>query len=162
MPGCCSRWIFITRTPWADPGHQATPSAWTNLSYSNLVLQMRAYNSNTIATFADAGAMPDFVQVGNEITDGMLWPNGQLTGTWSSTNPSWIRLGQLMTAAVQGIQDASTAVGKPMPKIAVHIDRGGDWATTESYFDNLNAQGVPYDIIGESYYPLFSRAHYRP
>ena len=140
---------------WADPGHQATPSAWTNLSYSNLVLQMRAYNSNTIATFADAGAMPDFVQVGNEITDGMLWPNGQLTGTWSSTNPSWIRLGQLMNAAVQGIQDASTAAGKPMPKIVVHIDRGGDWATTESYFDNLNAQGVPYDIIGESYYPFF-------
>jgi arabinogalactan endo-1,4-beta-galactosidase len=140
---------------WADPGHQATPSAWTNLSYSNLVLQMRAYNSNTIATFAAAGAMPDYVQVGNEITDGMLWPNGELTGTWSSTNPSWIRLGQLMTAAVQGIQDACTATGEPMPKIIVHIDRGGDWATTESYFQNLNAQGVPYDIIGESYYPFF-------
>ena len=128
---------------WADPGHQATPSAWTNLSYSDLVLQMRAYNSNTIATFAAAGAMPDYVQVGNEITDGMLWPNGQLTGTWSSTNPSWIRLGQLMNAAVQGIQDASIAAGEPMPKIIVHIDRGGDWATTESYFDNLNAHGVP-------------------
>jgi len=140
---------------WADPGHQATPSAWTNLSYANLLLQMRAYNSNTIATFAAAGAMPDYVQVGNEITDGMLWPNGQLTGTWSSTNPSWIRLGQLMTAAVQGIQDASTAAGQPMPKIIVHIDRGGDWATTQSYFLNLEAQGVPFDIIGESYYPFF-------
>jgi arabinogalactan endo-1,4-beta-galactosidase len=140
---------------WADPGKQATPSAWTNLTYSNLVLQMRAYNSNTIATFAAAGAMPDYVQIGNEITDGMLWPNGQLSGTWSSTNPSWIRLGQLMMAAEQGVQDASTAAGKPMPKIIVHIDRGGDWGTTEAYFDNLNAQGVPYDIIGESYYPFF-------
>ena len=140
---------------WADPGEQATPAAWTNLNFTQLVQQMRTYNSNTIATFAAAGAMPDYVQIGNEITDGMLWTNGQLSGTWSSSNPSWIRLGQLMNAAIQGIQDATNATGAKMPKIIVHIDRGGDWATTESFFDNLNAQGVPYDIIGESYYPFF-------
>jgi arabinogalactan endo-1,4-beta-galactosidase len=140
---------------WADPGKQATPAAWTNLTFAQLVPQMRAYNSNAIATFAAAGAMPDYVQIGNEITGGMLWPNGRLTGTWSSTNASWIRLGQLMTNAVQGIQDAAAAAGAPMPKIVVHIDRGGDWNTTRSYFDNLNAQGVPYDIIGESYYPFY-------
>ena len=140
---------------WADPGHQATPNAWTNLNFTQLVEQMRMYNSNTIVTFAAAGAMPDYVQIGNEITDGMLWTNGQLSGTWSSSNPSWIRLGQLMNAAIQGIKDATNATGAKMPKIIVHIDRGGDWATTESYFDNLNAQGVPYDIIGESYYPFY-------
>ncbi len=140
---------------WADPGHQATPSAWASLTFPQLVQQMRTYNSNTIATFAAAGAMPDYVQIGNEITDGMLWTNGQLTGTWSSSNPSWIRLGQLMNAAIQGIEDATNATGAKMPKIIVHIDRGGDWATTKSYFENLNAQGVPYDIIGESYYPFY-------
>jgi hypothetical protein len=42
-----------------------------------------------------------------------------------------------------------------MPKIIVHIDRGADWSTTMWFFDNLNFQGVPYDIIGESYYPFF-------
>ncbi|HUA39770.1 MAG TPA: glycosyl hydrolase 53 family protein [Candidatus Sulfopaludibacter sp.] len=140
---------------WADPGHQATPAAWTNLTFAQLVPQMRSYNSNAIATFAAAGAMPDFVQIGNEITDGMLWTNGQLTGTWSSSNPSWIRLGELMTNAIQGIRDAANAAGAPMPRIVVHIDRGGDWNTTKSFFDNLNAQGVPYDIIGESYYPFY-------
>jgi arabinogalactan endo-1,4-beta-galactosidase len=140
---------------WADPGHQATPSAWTNLNFTQLVAQMRAYNSNTIATFADAGAMPDYVQIGNEITDGMLWPSGQLTGTWSPSNPSWIALGQLMNAAYLGIQDAANATGKPMPKIVIHIDRGGDLATTTNFFVNLEAQGVPFDIIGESYYPFF-------
>lgn len=140
---------------WADPSHQATPSAWTNLNFIQLVQQMRTYNSNTIVTFAAAGAMPDYVQIGNEITDGMLWTNGQLSGTWSSSNPSWIRLGQLMNAAIQGIKDATNATGAKMPQIIVHIDRGGDWATTESFFDNLNAQGVPYDIIGESYYPFY-------
>src|SRR6185437_16299074 len=47
------------------------------------------------------------------------------------------------------------ALGVKMPKIIVHIDRVGDWPTTKLFFDNLNAQGVPYDIIGESYYPFF-------
>jgi len=136
---------------WADPGKQATPSLWTNLTFTQLVDEMRFYNSNTIAAFAAAGAMPDFVQIGNEITGGMLWPNGKVSGSGGS----WSNLGQLMKSAVQGIQDASTALHTNMPKIIVHIDRGGDWNTTEWFFDNLNAQGVPYDIIGESYYPFF-------
>lgn len=133
---------------WADPGHQATPAAWTNLDFVQLVQQMRAYNSNTIAAFAAAGAMPDYVQVGNEISSGMLWPLGEL----STNSASWSQLGQLMKAAIQGIQDAA---GARMPQIIVHIDRGGDWAGTMWFFDNLNAQSVPFDIIGESYYPFF-------
>src|SRR5208282_21764 len=63
---------------WADPGHQAIPAAWASLNFTQLARQMRAYNSNTIATFAAAGAMPDYVQVGNEITSGMLWPLGKV------------------------------------------------------------------------------------
>ena len=134
---------------WADPGHQTTPAAWASLNFTQLVQQMRAYNSNTIAAFAAAGAMPDYVQVGNEITSGMLWPLGQVSGNGGA---SWSQLGQLMKAAIQGIQDAA---GAQMPKIIVHIDRGGDWATTMWFFDNLNAQAVPFDIIGESYYPFY-------
>lgn len=137
---------------WADPGHQATPTAWTNLNFSQLVQQMRSYNSNTIAAFAAEGAMPNYVQVGNEITSGMLWPSGQVSG---SSNASWSNLGQLMKSAVQGIQDATAASRTAMPKIIVHIDRGGDWTNTLWFFDNLEFQAVPYDVIGESYYPFF-------
>jgi arabinogalactan endo-1,4-beta-galactosidase len=93
--------------------------------------------------------MPEYVQVGNEITSGFLWPLGKVSGTGGTP---WSQFGQLMKAAVQGIQHAS---GAAMPKIIIHIDRGGDWATTMWFFDNLNAQGVPYDIIGESYYTFF-------
>ncbi len=134
---------------WADPGKQAIPAAWKDLDFAQLVQQMHTYNSNTIATFAAAGAMPDYVQVGNEITPGMLWPLGKVQGNGGA---SWSQLGQLMKAAIQGIRDAS---GAHMPKIIVHIDRGGDWPGTMWFFDNLNAQKVPYDIIGESYYPFF-------
>lgn len=141
---------------WADPTHQAIPAAWASLTFTQMVQQMRTYNSNTIAAFAAAGAMPDYVQIGNEITQGMLFTNsagvtiGKVSGSY---NASWSQLGQLMNAAIQGIKDATNVTGAKMPKIIVHIDRGGDWGTTMWFFDNLNFQGVPYDIIGESYYP---------
>ena len=135
---------------WADPGHQAMPLAWTNLTFVQLVQEMHDYNSNCIAAFLAAGAMPDYVQVGNEITDGMLWPDGRLSG--KNSDLRWSHFGQLMKSAIQGIKDAA---GPNMPKIVVHIDRGGDWNTTKWFFDNLNSQGVSYDIIGESYYPFY-------
>jgi arabinogalactan endo-1,4-beta-galactosidase len=143
---------------WADPGHQLVPAAWFNLAFTQIVQQVRTYSSNTIAAFAAAGAMPDYVQIGNEITQGMLFTNsagttiGKVSGSF---NTSWMQLGQLMKAAVQGIQDTTNSTGARMPRIIVHIDRGGDWSTTMWFFDNLNFQGVPYDIIGESYYPFY-------
>jgi arabinogalactan endo-1,4-beta-galactosidase len=140
---------------WTDPGHQAIPAAWSNgVTLTNLVAQMYTYNSNTIAAFAAAGAMPDYVQVGNEITAGMLWPIGQVSAS-ANGGAQWTNLALLMESAEQGIRDAASAAGQPMPKIIIHIDRGGDWTTTQQYFNNINQQGVPYDIIGESYYPFY-------
>jgi arabinogalactan endo-1,4-beta-galactosidase len=136
---------------WADPAHQAKPTAWTSLTFAQLVGQMRDYNSNCITAFKVAGAMPDFVAVGNEITSGLLWPDGKVGGT-NDTSAQWSQLGQLMIAAVQGIRSAA---GTDMPKIIVHIDRGADWSTTQWFFDHLNAQGVQFDIIGQSYYPYW-------
>jgi arabinogalactan endo-1,4-beta-galactosidase len=130
---------------WADPGHQSKPAAWADLTFTALVQQLRSYNSNTIAAFKAAGAMPEYVQVGNEITGGLLWPDGANTSA-----AQWTKLGQLLTSAIQGIQDAS---GTNRPKIIIHIDRGGDWETTKWFFDNLVSKAVPFDIIGESYYP---------
>jgi arabinogalactan endo-1,4-beta-galactosidase len=132
---------------WADPQKQNKPAAWTNLTFVQLQQQMRDYNSNAIAAFQAADAMPDYVQIGNEITGGLLWPDGHVSG---NTNASWSNLGKLIKSAIQGVQDAS---GANPPKIMIHIDRGGDWATTEWFFDNLLNQQVTFDIIGESYYP---------
>ena len=134
---------------WADPGHQSTPAAWTNLTFSQLEIQLRSYNSNCIAAFKAAGAMPDYVQIGNEITSGMLWPSGMVSG---SSNTAWSNLGKLMKASINGIKDAA---GTNAPKIMIHIDRGGDWDTTKWYFDNVAFQQVPFDLIGESYYPFW-------
>jgi arabinogalactan endo-1,4-beta-galactosidase len=136
---------------WADPSHQRKPDAWTNLTFVQLVQQMHDYNSNTIAAFQATGAMPDAVQVGNEISSGMLWPDGRVGGSYD-TPTQWSQLGQLLNAAVQGIRDAS---GNVVPRIIVHIDRGGDWNGTKWFFDNLAQQRVTFDVVGESYYPFW-------
>ena len=67
---------------WADPGKQVIPVAWKSLKHKQLGEQVFAYTRDTIAAFRDAGVMPDMVQTGNEITNGMLWPDGKLPDNW--------------------------------------------------------------------------------
>ena len=98
---------------WADPAKQAKPSAWKDLPFDQLEQRLFEYNRDCIAAFKKAGAMPDYVQVGNEITPGMLWPDGEVGGKFD-TPEQWAKLGRLLKAAIRGITEAA---GSEMPKI---------------------------------------------
>ena len=87
--------------------------------------------------------------MGNEIPGGMLWPDGK---DWGPGH-DFKNLGVLLTAASHGVADG--AKGHTRPLVMIHIDRGGDWSGTKWFFDNVDAQGVPFDLIGESYYPAY-------
>ena len=129
---------------WADPGKQPIPKAWQGKSHKELVQAVFEYTRDTIARFRDAGVLPDMVQIGNEITNGMLWPDGKLPDNWDN-------FAQLVYAGINGV-DAGRGNGL-RPKIMIHIDRGGDLNGTKAFLDKLNSYDVPYDIIGQSYYP---------
>lgn len=129
---------------WADPGKQFIPKAWEGKSHEELVQAVREYTRDTIETFRDANATPDMVQIGNEITPGMLWPDGKLPDHWD-------QFAELLKAGIDGVE-AGRGDG-PKPLIMIHIDRGGDLKTTQAFFDKLNSYDVPYDVIGQSYYP---------
>lgn len=129
---------------WADPGKQPIPAAWQRMTHPQLVDAVFSYTRDTIAALRDAGVLPDMVQVGNEIIHGMLWPDGKLPENWDN-------FAQLIYAGINGV-DAGRGNGV-RPKIMIHIDRGGDWKSTKEFFDRLNSYGVPYDVIGQSYYP---------
>lgn len=129
---------------WADPQHQQTPRAWMNLKHEELVKAVEDYTKNTLIAFEANGVFPDWVQIGNEISVGMLWPDGQLPENWDN-------LADLYKAGVRGI-DAATGKN-PRPKIVLHIDKGGDKAATKYLLDKFNSYKVDYDIIGQSYYP---------
>jgi len=133
---------------WADPAHQTKPAAWRDLDFDALEKKVADYTAEVIADLARSGTPPDIVQIGNEITPGMLWPDGRLQGD----NPEqWQRFARLVKAGIRGARSATP--GNHRLRIMIHIDRGGDWQTTKWYFDRLNRHDVAYDIIGLSYYP---------
>jgi arabinogalactan endo-1,4-beta-galactosidase len=130
---------------WADPGQQDIPAAWAGYNHSQLVTAVHDYTHDVIEHLRDSNAMPDMVQIGNEIIAGMLWPDGKISiGGWSN-------LADLINAGIDGVNDGRGA--EPMPKIMIHIDRGGNWGSTIWFFNNLLAQGVEFDVIGQSFYP---------
>jgi arabinogalactan endo-1,4-beta-galactosidase len=129
---------------WADPGHQPLPKAWQGKTHQQLVDAVFQYTRDTIAAFHDADVLPDMVQIGNEITNGMMWPDGKLPENWDN-------FAQLVYAGINGV-DAGRGNAR-RPKIMIHIDRGADRKATKAFLDKLNSYDVPYDVIGQSYYP---------
>lgn len=129
---------------WADPGKQFPPKAWEGKTHPELVVAVHDYTRDTIAAFRAAGVMPDMVQIGNEITPGMLWPDGRLPGNWDN-------FAELVRAGIAGV-DAGRA-DAPRPRIMIHIEKAGDREKTRAFFDNLLRRGVQFDVIGQSYYP---------
>jgi arabinogalactan endo-1,4-beta-galactosidase len=76
---------FMYSDTWADPGKQGKPAAWTNIplsdpvNHNDLLTKVQTYTQDTLEAFKSAGVMPEMVQVGNEISSGMLWGH-ELTG----------------------------------------------------------------------------------
>jgi arabinogalactan endo-1,4-beta-galactosidase len=131
---------------WADPGKQFTPAAWSQLSHRQLKREVYRYTRRTIATFASQGLTPDMVQIGNEVTHGMLWPDGKLPANWN-------HFADLVKAGIRGVKDGHGS--GPMPRIMIHIERSGDYAAAVDFYDHLLARHVAFDVIGLSYYPYW-------
>jgi arabinogalactan endo-1,4-beta-galactosidase len=129
---------------WADPAKQFTPKAWEDKSHEELVEAVFAYTRDAIIAFRDANVLPEMVQIGNEVINGMLWPDGKLPGNWDN-------FADLAKAGIRGVKAA--AGNGPVPVIMIHIDQGGNKERTKYFFDKLHSYGVEYDVIGQSYYP---------
>jgi arabinogalactan endo-1,4-beta-galactosidase len=135
---------FHYANSWADPSKQPTPDAWKDLSHQERVQKVFEHSRDTIVSLRNAGILPDMVQVGNEVTHGILWPDGKLPDNWDNF-ADYIRA---------GVEGASSGCGTNVcPTIMIHIDQGGSVAKTKYFFDKLNRYKIPYDIIGFSYYP---------
>jgi arabinogalactan endo-1,4-beta-galactosidase len=129
---------------WADPGKQFIPKAWEGKSHAELVEAVYEYTRATMIAFREAGVFPDMVQVGNEVSNGMLWPDGKLPDNWDN-------FAALTQAGINGVY--ASCGNNPCPEIMIHIDKGGDKKFTKDFFDKLHSYGIKYDVIGQSYYP---------
>lgn len=134
---------------WADPANQKVPANWENLSQAGLVEKVHDYTAETLAQFVDQGTPPAWVQVGNEIGNGMLWPNGSLS-EWKQER--FAALSDLLNSGVRAVRETS-----PKSKIMFHLETGGDAAKTRGWFKNMFAAGLTRpDGIGLSYYSQWS------
>jgi arabinogalactan endo-1,4-beta-galactosidase len=153
---------------WADPGKQCIPAGWPT-TLAGLTAKVQSYTQQVISAFAAQGTPVDMVSIGNEITNGMLWsPStsstwasfgcsgpgvGGLSWTSNTTATGWDNLAQLLKAGVAGA-DAGNPSGHKL-LIAIHTDLGGNNARAQAFYSNLEAQGVPFDVIALSYYPIY-------
>lgn len=132
---------------WTDPGQHSTPAAWTSNDPAVLADSVGRYTLRCLDHLKAHGAAPDFIQVGNEITYGMMWPTGKCypdgkdydTGTFT-------HLVSYLQAGVKACRESC-----PEAKIVIHTEMSKAWNVT-TFYQTLGGQ-VDYDIIGLSYYP---------
>ncbi|MEN8115887.1 MAG: glycosyl hydrolase 53 family protein [Bacteroidota bacterium] len=133
---------------WADPGHQIAPEAWQNKSFEAVTDSVYAYSKSIIEAMEDVGVLPDLVQVGNEINNGMIWPYGKLWNDDGTAN--WDNLTTLVKAGIRGVKEAKNGFDIP---IMIHAATGGDLVASNNFYKNFLQRNVEFDIIGLSYYP---------
>ncbi len=129
---------------WADPGHQSKPVAWQSLDYAGLKAVVGTYTASVMNALKAKGITPDWVQVGNETTDGMLWEDGRASKNMAG-------FAALVKRGYDAVKSVSTST-----QVIVHLANGYDNALFRWLFDGLKANGAKWDIIGMSLYPSTS------
>jgi arabinogalactan endo-1,4-beta-galactosidase len=135
---------------WADPQHQDIPAAWQGQDLTQLATTVQSYTQQVISAFAQQNTPVDLVSIGNEIRNGILWPVGQVDPT---AGTGWDNLATLLKAGVAGARAGNPPGHKLL--IMMHYDQGGNNQTSQAFYQNLISRGVPFDVIGLSYYPFF-------
>lgn len=136
---------------WADPGKQFLPKAWQNLSFDELIERVYTYTLETLFRLKKENIDLYGIQIGNEITNGFLWPHGQLIDMGSGKKRSnYHNFSKLLKSGIK----ASRKVYKDT-KIIIHLERSHDKEVYEEFFSELKKYEVDYDVIGASYYPYW-------
>ena len=131
---------------WTDPGKQTKPRAWANHSVSELIKDIYDFTYETLLKMDSEQVFPDMIQVGNELSAGLLWPEGR----W----PEFGNIAAFVGSGIKAVHAAETAVNKKS-KIMIHLDNGGKNELYRTWFDNYMKLGPDFDIIGLSYYPFW-------
>jgi arabinogalactan endo-1,4-beta-galactosidase len=126
---------------WADPGHQTKPAAWASQDFAALKLSLSNHTVDVLNELKNNGIAPEWVQVGNETNDGMLWPDGK-------ASTSMANFAQLINAGYDAVKSVFASA-----KVIVHLSNGYDNNLFRWLFDGLKNNGAKWDVIGMSLYP---------
>ena len=128
---------------WADPGQQRKPAAWEGLGFDELVQAVYDYTHDVLVKLSENDALPDTVQIGNEVRSGMLFPDGAV--------PDYRALAKLINAGIRAVRDISESI-----EVMIHLDQGGRFFCLREWFDAMFAAGMDkIDAIGISFYSFW-------
>lgn len=128
---------------WADPGSQTKPAAWSAFGFTALQNALSGHTTDVLNQLKNAGVTPEWVQIGNETNDGMLWPEGKASTSMNS-------FAQLVNAGY-----AATKQVFPQAKVIVHLSNGYDNSLYRWMISGLASYNAKYDVIGLSLYPAY-------
>ncbi|MCH5165211.1 MAG: glycosyl hydrolase 53 family protein [Clostridiales bacterium] len=133
---------------WCDPGKQSIPKSWKNLDLNGLVAKVYEYTKSVLLTAKENGITIKYIQVGNEITNGMLWPIGKLIEHEGAPRTNYDNLRALIKSGVKACREIT-----PDAALILHLERSYDQELYNEFFSHMT--DVDYDIIGFSYYPYW-------
>lgn len=129
---------------WADPGKQTKPAAWTTHTSTQLCADIYNHTYEVLDTLKSIGVIPEWVQIGNETNNGMLWDEGRASDHMSD-----------FAAMVSSGYDAVKAVDSTI-QVIVHLSNGYDNTMYRWMFDGLKSNNAKWDMIGMSVYPAWA------
>ena len=133
---------------WADPSKQTKPAAWASQDFATLKTSVANHTIDVLNQLKRAGVTPEWVQVGNETNDGMLWPDGKASVSMSN-------FAQLINAGYDAVKNVF-----PSAKVIVHLANGWNNSLYRWMFDGLKTNGAKYDVIGMSLYPTWASGNW--
>ena len=129
----------------ADPNHQTIPAAWQQYDYPTMLEAVREHTLDVLHALKEEGIRPEWVQIGNETPNGMLWPMGQV----DKTQGHWAEYAGFTTMGYKAAKEVF-----PDITVIVHVDNAyerRDW-----FWQSMKAHGGQWDMIGLSHYPMMS------
>jgi arabinogalactan endo-1,4-beta-galactosidase len=135
---------------WADPSRQDIPAAWKNLPIDILKDSIYQYTRSVLQTLQAHNLTPEYVQIGNEINNGMCAPQGSIV------NQDFSNLSILLKSGIKAVRDFSlTSDIKPI--IVLHIAQLHNAAW---WLNGITQKGITdYDVIGISHYYKWANIH---
>ena len=138
---------------WADPGKQGIPASWLAIN-TPVYEYIYTYTKESLQSLVDAGATPDFIQTGNEISFGMLWDECKVSANsaWTAyKDDNWSNLATALKYAGKACREVC-----PEAKIIIHTEQCANNPTLDvAFYNRVKSQEIDYDIIGVSYYPYY-------
>lgn len=128
---------------WADPGKQIPPKRWQKMNVEELTQAVYCYTLETLKCLEKESVLPSIAAVGNELSNGLLWPYGKV--------PEYPNIIRFLNAGIRAVREID-----PDIKVMIHLDDGGNRKLYRSWFDAYFAGGgKEFEYIGLSYYPFW-------